>query len=315
MKILVVRFSSLGDVILTTGVLKRFKEQFPDSEITLLTYNEFKGLFSEVKFIDNVISIDRNINLKNYIQFLRSHLEKHDWVVDLHCNLRSRLIKLLKPLRYLSYQKKSSLRRAFVRFRLFKKHLNTHVIERYAAPFSKAFGFDYKNLEELRPSLPTTHSDFESKRIVLHPFASKKTKVWPYFFELTESLLQRGYAVTLIGVGQFNSPEEAKNLIGKTNMQEMLDEISKANLLITTDSGPLHAGIALNRKVLSLFGPSTRELGFYPDFQHSEVLENSQLSCRPCHVHGLDQCPKKHFKCMSDISLNNVLDKAQQLLK
>ena len=104
------------------------------------------------------------------------------------------------------------------------------------------------------------------------------------------------------------------DLTNKTSLHETLAIIKKAKVLISTDSGPMHLGVALKTPTLALFGPTTKEFGFAPAFENTKVLEVQGLDCRPCHVHGGNFCPKEHFRCMRDLSVDKVLGELENLM-
>jgi heptosyltransferase-2 len=106
----------------------------------------------------------------------------------------------------------------------------------------------------------------------------------------------------------------AKDLIGKTTIPELIAILSKLSFLLTNDSGILHMGDALKIPLVALFGPTVRGFGFAPYRPTSKVVEMEGLKCRPCSLHGDDQCPLRHHKCMDDIDLNRVLNESWPLL-
>jgi ADP-heptose:LPS heptosyltransferase len=207
--------------------------------------------------------------------------------------------------KFLRYRKDSAARRRFVRSKKVTDRLRLHVAEKYAEPLIK-LGMKPRTLEQLRPVLHA-EADAQGRHIVLNPFASKATKQWDKFPELASELVKLGFKVTVIGIGEFSEIDGVKNLTGATSLKEMFEVIASAETLITTDSGPMHAGVALGVKTVAVFGSTTKEFGFAPVFEGCSVAEVHGLPCRPCHVHGLPACPQGHFKCMKDISVEDVL--------
>lgn len=172
----------------------------------------------------------------------------------------------------------------------------------------KAFKLDMPDIEMLRPYLPFPNIDRNCsfKNAVIHPFASKATKEWPFFAELGSLLSDDGLNVTYIGNGEMNVPASADDKTGKVSLSALIEFIAQADIFITTDSGPMHIATALNVPTIAIFGPTTKELGFYPTFKNTKVIEYACLKCRPCHIHGSSYCYKKHFKCMLDIGVEEV---------
>jgi len=317
MKVLFIRFSSLGDIILTTGAIKYFKTNFPDANIHVLTYSQFAQLYEGLEFIDKIIPLNRDTSFVKYLSFVKQNSQDYDYIIDLHSNLRSKLFALTLGKNYLHYNKLSLKRRLFTKYRLFKNDLRKHVVERYFNILKDKFNMTLSNpesLEEIRPFIKQ-YAKMEKGRIVLHPFASKKAKEWPYFNVLATKLLSHGFNIVIVGKGKFDKISGITDKTNKTSLKELLTELSKAELVITTDSGPMHAAVALNKKTVAIFGPTTKEFGFYPIFENCKIVENTTLECRPCHVHGLNLCPKKHFKCMQEISADTVLNTSLELLK
>ncbi|QAR34303.1 glycosyltransferase family 9 protein [Geovibrio thiophilus] len=304
-RVLFVRLSSLGDVILITGVIKRFSEQFPDYLCDVFTSAVFAPVFDGLDFVNRVITFDKKDGFKGFAKAVQEELNGYDYVIDLHANLRTFLLRFMADAKFLKYHKDSAARRMFVKSRKRTERLGIHVVEKYAETL-KPLGMKEYSVEELRPVLHSGRR--EEGCIVLNPFASKLTKQWDKFPELAERLVDMGQRVTVIGQGDFPQIDGVNNLTGKTTLREMLDIIAASSVLITTDSGPMHAGVALNKKVIAVFGSTTSDFGFAPEFKGCSVVEVSGLGCRPCHVHGQDKCPQEHFRCMRDISVDDVLE-------
>ncbi len=307
MKVLFVRFSSLGDIVLTTGIIKKFKSNFNDAKITILTSTGMEVIFENLDFIDEIISFDRNLSFSKYIKFLEKNVNNFDYIIDLHSNLRSKFLKYTSDANYISYKKESLKRRLFVKFRLFKNDLSKLVIEKYYETISNEFKLEKPDIESLRPVLYDYNTITIKNHIVIHPQASKYTKEWPYFKDLITILCDKGFQVTVVGAISDNFDERATNYTGKTKLPELIKTIAAAEILISTDSGPMHIACALNKKTIVIAGSTTKEFGFLPKFKNTKIIEIDDLDCRPCHVHGLEKCPKDHFKCMTQISVPMLL--------
>lgn len=321
MKLLFIRFSALGDVILTTGVIKHIKQQFPEAEIHFLTHAPFQLILSRLDFIDKVHFVDSKLAKKQRIEFYKN-MPSYDYVFDLHGVSKSQIFKwATNNKKVYTYKKQSLQRRLYTKFGWCKKSLNKHVIEKYADCCFGALNVSAPRLEEIRPQITAEVLSNEqiinslpAEFILLHPFASQSNKVWPHVSSLCTKLLAEGYKVVVVGVGDIDLPKDVIDLTNKTNLSELISVTSKAKAVITTDSGPLHIAVALNKKVISIMGPTTKEFGFFPLFINCKVVENENLSCRPCHVHGGNQCPLGHFKCMNDISADKVYNTFKDLL-
>lgn len=307
-EILVVRFSSLGDIVLLTGVLKYVKENVSeDIAIDLLTYSHFAGVLQDYPYIRNIYTIKKGDSLIDLNETM-STMPNYDIVFDLHDNIRSSFVRFISSCKSYVYNKNSLARRLYVKYRLCRSKLMEHTVIKYFKPFMKAFKLDMPDIEMLRPYLPfpNIEKSKSSKNAVIHPFASKATKEWPFFAELGNMLADDGLNVTYIGNGEMNVPASALDKTGKVSLSALIEFIAQADIFITTDSGPMHIATALNIPTIAIFGPTTKELGFYPPFKNTKVIEYSGLKCRPCHIHGSSYCYKKHFKCMLDIGVEEV---------
>lgn len=300
MKLLFVRFSSLGDVILTTGVMNYVKKMLPDADIDVLTFSQYAPVFENLPFINDVIPYDKSKGIKEYFYLVQNELEEHDYIFDLHGKLRSRFLKFHAQADYSCYKKDSRSRRAYVKNRKETPRLNMHVTEKYFETVTKPLQLEMPDIEELRPVI-IRNQTANKGHVFVHPFASRNTKAYPYAQELAEELLKAGYTPVFAGIGEAPDAEGVIDLTGQKSIGEMLDIIDSCEMCITTDSGPLHAAIALNKPTAALFGSTTKHFGFYPSFKGCTVLENNDLKCRPCDVHGLDKCPQSHFRCMTSL--------------
>lgn len=320
MKILVIRLSALGDILLTTGPIKQVKLLKPDVEFHLLTSNAGAEIYRNSIEFDKVHVLPKGLNFLSLIKFY-FNLESYDKIIDLQAKPKTSLLKFLKSSSFFQIKKQSRQRRAFVKNRSYKKELNQHVVEKYFEVLGRVLDLTATDLESLRPYLPTTplisDKDFDfSQSIAIHPYASQANKVWPYINELITKIHGLGLKTIIIGQSEEQSeyPKETLNLTNKTSIQEMASILAKCQALVSTDSGPMHLSVAVSTPTLALFGPTTKEFGFYPTFNHTAVAEVKNLDCRPCHIHGGNQCPLGHHKCMKDISVEMVLKKLEDLI-
>ena len=302
-----IRFSSLGDTILTTGVIRKVNELFPDAGLHILTYKEFAPVWQNLRFITEIHTINRSAGVFKFIAFLRK-MPEFDMIFDLHSSIRSFIAGSIIKGRVSAYNKQPLLRRLFVKFKICGNRLKLHTVQRYAEAVFPALGFPTPLLEDLRPFI-SVQNPTDNGKAVLHPFASKATKVWPYFAELAQRLTLDGWQVYIIGNGFFPDIQNMQGVkrVETPEISKMFELISDAAVVVTTDSGPMHAALALNRKVVAIFGGTTKELGFFPLFNGCEIVERNDISCRPCHVHGLPVCPKQHFNCMRLIDTESVM--------
>ncbi len=314
--ILVVRFSSLGDVVLTTGVIKYVKEELKDINIDVLTITPFAGVFSDFPYVRDVYCIDKGASLEKLLDVLNS-MPDYDGVFDLHGNLRSLFVKTVLPCPSFTYKKSGLCRRLYVKFRMCGNRLKKHVVTKYCDALGLGLGLPTPKPEKIRPWI--THPFPERKQgarktVGIHPFASKRAKEWPFIYELCSLLLDEGLNVRVVGAGKTDLPEGAEDMTGFTPLNMLIRNIADCDVFLSTDSGPMHIAVALGLPVVALFGPTTKEMGFYPEFEGCSVIEDAPLKCRPCHVHGPDICPKKHFQCMLSTTIEEVRTKVLEKL-
>jgi len=314
MKILVIRLTAMGDIILLTGPLRELKKQRPDYEVHLLTTELGQELLSGSSDIDSFHILPDGAGLFQTLK-LFSSLGSYDFIFDLQGKAKTQLSRFILSGAFKTINKQNKERRAFVKKRLFRETLTDHVVQKYFSPLALYLELETPWIEELRPKLMANplifnKQDFDfTKAFAIHPYASQKNKEWPWAEDLIRELDNDGQPVVIIGQSQDPLTVELKNginLTNKTSPREMIALIQACKGLLSTDSGPMHIGIAVNKPVIALFGPTTREFGFAPQFDNCTILENISLDCRPCHVHGGNQCPLLHHNCMKDISMEQV---------
>jgi len=312
MKVLFVRFSSLGDIILTTGVIRKFKELFPDAEADVLTYAPFGDVFKGLPFVNRVLEYGKKDGIMAYFSLIQKETEDYDHIFDLHGKLLSMFLKFHAQAGYHKYIKDSAARRRFVKTRKPDPRLGLHVVQKYFEPISETFGTSMPELEELRPVLFSDAKPVE-KHILVHPFASRYTKTYPYAAELAELLIADGYTPVFAGEGKAPDVKGIVDKTGKSKIKDFFDTIASCEAVISSDSGPLHAAVALKKPTVGIFGSTTREFGFFPLFSGVRVVEDNSVECRPCDVHGLETCPKGHFDCIKRLTPDKVVEALKNL--
>ena len=315
--ILIIRFSSLGDVVLTTGIIKYVKEQQPDINIDIITRSDFAGVFADFPYIRNVYCIDKGDSAQKLLDVLNT-MPDYDGVFDLHANQRSLLSKIILPAKSWTYEKNSLARRLYVKYGICGDRLKKHTVQKYCQPLCRGLNLPLPSLEEIRPYLPSplaqTKTGGGAKIVGIHPFASKNTKQWPFIYELCKLLLDSGIKVRVVGAGKMELPDGVEDMTGFTPLNMLIRNIAECDVFFSTDSGPMHIATALGIPLVAIFGPTSRELGFYPSFSGCTVIEDKTLSCRPCHIHGSSKCPKKHFSCMMSATIEEVRTKIMSKL-
>ncbi len=315
MKILIVRFSSIGDLVLTTPVIRCLKQQ-TNAEIHFLSFNRFKAVLENNPYIDRFITVNRSI--REVVKELRN--EKYDLVVDLHRNIRtiSLKLRLLRP--SVSFPKLNLRKYLLVRLRI-NLMPPLHIVDRYMSTLKKLeVKYDNKGLDYFLPdeglheadSIMENYPDGFAAIVIGGRYF---TKIYPEDL-VTELILKTEYPVILLGgvedfergetILKSSSGKEVLNACGKFALNESASIISKATVVITNDTGLMHIAAAFHRKIISIWGNTVPALGMTPfmpaDLTHySRIIEAQNVSCRPCSKLGFGKCPKSHFKCMREI--------------
>jgi len=327
-KILVVRLSALGDIVLTTPVLKALKKEYPEAQIDFLVKQQFAEVIRHHKALSRVIEFPAKGDFKD-LQKCRAEIvaNAYDLILDLHANMRSRFITFANGTARVKRFKKNVVRR----FVLVKSGIDLYracssVIQRYLDVAELLPGkqkiappevFIPKSTDQKVASLLSKWYS-GSKIVVLAPGAGFFTKRWPAasFRTCNQKLVNAGYYTCILG-----SKEEAElgdaiggeidnclNLCGKLSILESAAVLRRACRAITNDSGLMHISEAVGTPVIALFGSTVKQLGFAPVLPQSRVIEVAGLKCRPCSHVGRSQCPQTHFKCMNGITPDNVLN-------
>jgi ADP-heptose:LPS heptosyltransferase len=237
-----------------------------------------------------------------------------------------KLLHLFRYKKLLTNNKQSLLRRIYVKTKWGQRFLNQHVTEKYLNPLKRELNLPSNvTLKELKPlfrfSTFKTEGVKNKKNIIIHPYASQRNKHWPHTVELIKFLANENYSFSIIGnsVKPISLPKnlegKVKNLTNKTNLTELIRVINQSAAIITTDSGPMHLASALNIPTIALFGPTTKEFGFFPEFENCVILQDKSLICRPCHVHGGNHCSLGNRPCMNNLTVEKVAYELNQLLQ
>lgn len=333
MKILVIRFSSIGDIILTTPVIRALKTQLDNAEVHYATKKQYRGLLENNPYIDKLFLLEDKL----YELIAKLKAERYDYVIDLHHNLRTLIIKTALSRKSFSFNKLNYEKWLKVNLKI-DKLPSKHIVDRYmetVAPLgvkTDALGLDYfipEQDEVPRDWLPETHR----KSFVAYAIgAQHNTKKLPLekmielcdrinkpvvllggkedfetgekvrqFFERTNSTEYEE------GLRELNKKTIVYNACGKFNLNQSASLVKQASHVFTHDTGLMHIAAAFKKEVFSIWGNTIPEFGMYPYRTKFTVFENKKLSCRPCSKIGHKKCPKGHFKCMNDIVLDFYL--------
>ena len=329
-KILVIRLSSIGDIILTSELIRLLRKRFPDSKIDYLIQKEFKELLENNIRVDNLIEYDKKLSLKE-IKKLRDELlngEKYDLVVDLHNNIRTRHWRKGTYKELLKVKKYRLEKLALVHF---NNSFNSmpHVTDRYLNTISDYnIEKDNRGLEiwlEGETAYKATENNEVSDIIGIAPGAKHFTKMFPNekLILLFEKLLliYKSSRFKIFGIKEdkFISSklkeiggERVIDFCGELTLLQTAKEIDECDVLISNDSGLMHLAAARKVPTLAIFGSTVPQFGFTPYGNRSEIIE-VDLDCRPCTHIGRDKCPKSHFNCMNMIKIEDIITKLGSL--
>ena len=315
-KILIIRFSSIGDIVLTTPVIRCVKKQFPDAEVHYVTKEVFKNILIHNPYIDKVHTFKEDIS--ELYEPLKA--ENFDVVIDLHKNLRSlRLKQKLKAKNY-SFDKLNLQKFLAVNFKQINKLPNKHIVDRYfdaVAPLgikSDGKGLDHFMHQNDRVDVSSLLTDHLQKTFVaLVVGGSYFTKKIP-LNKLSEICKNSKLPIIVLG-GKEDKPvgDELKkqfpqliNTCGQYTINQSASIIERAEWVVSSDTGLMHIAAAYNKKIISMWGNTIPEFGMSPYLPNLEnkILEVKNLSCRPCSKLGYKKCPKGHFKCMNDLDVS-----------
>lgn len=314
-RILIIRFSSLGDILLTTPLIRTIKTKHPETKIDFLVREEYADALKLNPNINLLYLLSRSGKMKILSGILKKN--NYDFIVDLQNNVRSRMLKRSLKVTSYTYPKPTIEKLLLVRFKINLLKQLKSIPQRYSEALNK-FELDDKGLELFLPRYTDVNLSYIDKNIGLIPGSKHFTKRWPkeYFIELGNKLNQNGFNVKIFGgkddkqiCGQIASGiENSINLCSENNLFETAAGIKQCKIVITNDSGLMHAAAAVGTPIIAIFGSSVREFGFVPYKIKNLILENNSLSCRPCSHIGRSSCPKHHFKCMKEITPDLVLD-------
>jgi ADP-heptose:LPS heptosyltransferase len=343
MKFLIIRFSSIGDIVLTTPVVRCLKKQVVTAEVHYLTKAAFRPVLEANPYIDKLHL------LENDWDGLMEQLKKEDfdYVIDLHHNVRTLKVKKAMGKKAFSFEKLNVKKWLYTNLK-WNRMPDEHIVDRYLRTLSSfgvqgdGLGLDYfiPGKDELKPQdIPMSHQAGYIGLVIGAALATKKLPL----HKLKELCGMIGHPLILLG-----GPEDAAegeqlaaidpiriyNACGKFNINESAGLVKQAKLIVTHDTGLMHIAAAFMRPVISVWGNTVPEFGMYPYYgakylagyaqmgkggvafsRPYDVVEIRPLYCRPCSKIGYKKCPKGHFKCMEQISTEKLVEDIYARLK
>jgi ADP-heptose:LPS heptosyltransferase len=336
-KVLIVRFSSIGDIVLTTPVVRGIKQQL-GADVHFLTKKSFRAVLEANPYIDRLWSIDKKI--EEVLPALQR--EEFDLIVDLHKNLRTAKLKWKLGTHSVAFDKLNVAKWLIVNAKV-NRLPDIHIVDRYLAPVSPygvvndGQGLDYFIPPELEVDLRTFFSDVEVPEGIAPPWDDSGASAYVAFVigaaHATKRLPQHRIAdicraiprpVVLLG-GPGEAEEGAAiaeqagphviNSCGQLKLHESASMVRQAWKVISHDTGLMHIAAAFQKPIISVWGNTIPEFGMYPYYKEGVdrnlTVQVNHLGCRPCSKIGYQQCPKKHFHCMEKQDFSTIIKACQ----
>ena len=334
MKVLIIRFSSIGDIVLTTPVVRCLKKQLPDVEVHYLTKSSFRAVLEANPYIDKLHYL--NDDLQIVIDELQP--ENFDYVIDLHHNLRTMRVKKGLKKKSFSFNKLNIQKWLYTSIKL-NVLPDVHIVDRYMETVktlgikNDGRGLDYfipENDKVKETDIPASHL---AGYIGVVIGAAHNTKKMP-IHKLKELCAAIEHPIILLGgkEDRENGDEIASvdrhkiyNACGKFNINESADLVRRSKLIITHDTGLMHIATAFKKQVISIWGNTVPEFGMYPYYGNVpanngnklpyDIMQVRPLYCRPCSKIGYKKCPLGHFKCMEKQSIPAIIDRIHDRIR
>jgi ADP-heptose:LPS heptosyltransferase len=322
LKFLIIRFSSIGDIVLTTPVVRNLRKRFPDVTIDFLTKKKFASIVQSNPYLNKILLLKDD--LKETISEIEN--EEYDYIIDLHRNARTLLLKnAIRNIPFYSFNKLNIKKWIYTNFKI-NLLPHEHIVDRYMETVKKfgvindGLGLDYfipGNEKIKEGDIPFSHTH---GYIAIAIGAAHNTKKLPV--ERLQELVQKiKFPIVLLGGKEDFSngekiaeqdPVKVYNACGKFSLNESADIVQKAKLVISHDTGMMHIAAAFKKNILSVWGNTVPSFGMFPYKTKYEVFQVNKLWCRPCSKTGYNKCPLGHFKCMNNQSIEAIAQSAER---
>lgn len=313
-KILIIRFSSIGDIVLTTPVVRCIRKCYPDAQLHVLTKASYRSIYAPNPYVDKVFELSSN--MKELVALLQE--EHYDFVVDLHKNWRSLRVRMALRCPSASFPKLDFKKFLYTKLKIGKLP-QVHIVDRYFKAVEKlgvkndGQGLDFFFNEGDEMHFEDLPEAFREGFVAVVIGGQHTTKILPTdkVVEVCEAL---DYPVILVG-----GPEDAArgeiikkkvgtyvgNSCGSLTLGQSASLLNLADAVLTNDTGMMHIAAALRKPIVSVWGNTVPEFGMYPylpvGMKPAAIVENRNLRCRPCDKLGYAKCPKGHFNCMNSL--------------
>lgn len=334
-RILIIQTAFPGDAILTLPMIQKLKKNDEGLAVDVLCNPLTEELFSTSPFVNETIVLDKRgkhrsiLSLLKFVKKLREY--KYNRIISPHRSFRSGLITLLLNIEQTYGFDNSTLKYAYNIPISYKQ--NAHEVQRNLALIGRSYGDgDWRILPELTidSEKRKTVNDFLSTNqvddfISIAPGSVWETKKYPieYYSQIIEHFVKKGLQVTLIGSKEdknlcekliIEAGSNVINAAGEFSLIESIELLSHSKLLICNDSAPTHLGMCADIPVLTIYCSTVPEIGFYPYNKKSSSVSYSDLECKPCGIHGHNQCPISTFDCGKLLLPSEVISEADKLL-
>lgn len=333
MKFLIIRFSSIGDIVLTTPVIRCLKKQVPEAEVHFLVKKAFYPVVQHNPYIDKIHLLDQSWELMMH----KLEDEHFDSIIDLHHNIRTLRIKRHLKCRSFSFHKLNIEKYVYtsVKLNILPK---VHIVDRYLKTVESfgvkndGEGLDYfisADEEIKQEDLPFSHysgyigcvigAAHGTKRLPVHKWKEFCKQVnHPVILLGGKQDVKRGDEIAAI------DPVKIYNSCGRFTINESADLVRKSKVVVTNDTGLMHIAAAYKKPIVSLWGNTVPSFGMYPYYGDNflskqkqlpySVLQTNKLWCRPCSKIGYEKCPLGHFKCMENIQIQSMISEVEKWL-
>ncbi len=334
-RILFIQTAFLGDAILSLPACEALKEKYPDSFLSVLCTPNIQEIFANCPFVDETLELDKRKNQKSVfslIKFAKAIKQKNfDFIYSAHRSLRTSIIVLLSEVKETFGFSNSAMK--FVYKTIVEYRKDYHEVQRnlnlvhYPDKVE-----DWKKLpkiktnDEVKSRVDKILFEFkDKKKIAIAPGSVWFTKKYPAdkFSIVAEKLANMNFQILLIGSKSDkklcesikSNQNNIINLAGEFSLVETIKFLSKCNLLISNDSAPTHMGVCADIPVLTIYCSTVPEFGFYPYNNFSDYISMNELNCKPCGIHGYNDCPLSHFKCANELSEEIIIEKSLEMIK
>lgn len=329
-RILIIRLSSLGDILLSTPLIRNLKQHFPELKIDYLLRDNFLDIISGNPHISEKFIYK---NDKEQLSDFKAKLlaQNYDLIIDLQNNLRTKQFLKGFKIRIARFKKQDVKKFLLVKFKINLLIDEKQIPVRYAESISSLIKTDInaflddKSLDLFSNREPDKLLAGKEKFVGICPGAKHFTKRWlkKHFIELCKLLNDNGFKPVLFGgkldkelCGEIKQKiPNAINLCNDNDILKTAADMKKCIAVVSNDSGLMHTAAAVGVPVAAIFGSTVKEFGFTPYNIKNRVVENSGLYCRPCSHIGREDCPEDHFRCMKEIMPRDVYSSLLNLIK